>query len=254
MYGKLFASMFTGSLHGHWQAIITFQQMIILADQDGTIEMTPSAISSTTSIPLDIIEAGITILEAPDPDSRTPGEEGRRITRINPNRSWGWHITNHAHYRSIRTAMERREYHKQYWHKRKTQQNSTNSTTTQPNQPIAEAEAEAEALKPTHMGKETFPPCPKQAIIDAYHQILPTARKIRVWNTTREGHLKARWREYPDIELWNQLFLIVSRSKFLTGRTNGTQDRPPFMADLGWILKPNNFAKIIEGNYDDKKK
>lgn len=136
MYGKLFASMFTGTLHGQWQAIVTFQQMIILADQDGTIEMTPQAMSATTSIPLDIIEAGIAILEAPDPNSRTPDEGGRRIIRINPDRPWGWHITNHAKYRSIRTAEERREYHRQYWHKRK-QELQPDSTTTQQNQPIA---------------------------------------------------------------------------------------------------------------------
>lgn len=151
MYGKLFASMFDGSLYGNWQAIVTFQQMIILADKDGTIEITPQALAARTSIPIDIIEHGIAVLESPDPYTRTSGEEGRRITRINPDRPWGWHITNHAHYRAIRTAEERREYHKSYWHKRK--DNSTNSTGTQQNQPIAvsskqiqEADTEAEAL------------------------------------------------------------------------------------------------------------
>ena len=64
MYCKIFSSMFSGSLHGHWQAIVTFQQMIVLADKDGTIEITPSALSATTSIPLDIIETGIAVLEA----------------------------------------------------------------------------------------------------------------------------------------------------------------------------------------------
>lgn len=128
MYGKLFASMFTGSLHGHWQAIVTFQQMVILADKDGTVEATPAALSAITSIPLDIIEAGIAVLEAPDPNSRTPGEDGRRITRINPDRPWGWHITNYAHYRAIRTAEDRREYHKNYWHTRKKQGSQPDAT------------------------------------------------------------------------------------------------------------------------------
>ena len=147
MYGKLFSSMFDGSLYGNWQAIVTFQQMIILADKDGTIEITPQALAARTSIPIDIIEHGIAILESPDPYTRTSGEEGRRITRINPDRPWGWHITNHAHYRAIRTSEERREYHKNYWHKRK--DNSTNSTGTQQNQPIAvssKQKQEAEAL------------------------------------------------------------------------------------------------------------
>lgn len=144
MYGKLFASMFSGSLYGHWQAIVTFQQMIILADKDGTIEMTHPAISAITSIPLEIIETGIAILEATDRHSRTPDEEGRRIIRISTERPWGWHITNYEHYRSIRTAEERRDYHKAYWHGRK-KDTQPDSTSTQQNQPIVEVKVEAEA-------------------------------------------------------------------------------------------------------------
>lgn len=147
MYGKLFSSMFSGSLHGNWQAIVTFQQMIILADKDGTIEMTPQAMSSITSIPLDIIESGIAHLEAPDPNSRTPDEGGRRIIRINPDRPWGWHITNYDHYRKIRTAEERRDYHKRYWHDRKANTQPQLNTTQQSQQiqPIVEVEVNAEA-------------------------------------------------------------------------------------------------------------
>lgn len=144
MYGKLFASMFRGSLYGKWQAIVTFQQMIILADQDGTVDFTPEALSATTSIPLDIIQEGIALLEAPDPSSRSPGEEGRRIVLLNPDRPWGWQIVNYQHYRSIRTAEERRAYHREYWRKnRKTQPDSTE---TQQSQPIVEAEVEVEAI------------------------------------------------------------------------------------------------------------
>ena len=141
--------MFRGSLYGKWQAIVTFQQMIILADQDGTVDFTPEALSATTSIPLDILKEGLTLLEAPDQSSRTPDEEGRRIVRIDPERPWGWHIVNYQKYRSIRTAEDRREYHRQYWHKRKDNQSQPSSTDTQQNQPIVEAEVkvEVEAVK-----------------------------------------------------------------------------------------------------------
>ena len=39
MYGKLFAQMFDGTLatKGPWQALITFQQLVILADKHGHI-------------------------------------------------------------------------------------------------------------------------------------------------------------------------------------------------------------------------
>ena len=171
MYGKLFVSMFSGSLYGHWQAIVTFQQMIILADKDGTLEMTPRAIAATTSIPLDIIEAGILVLEATDKNSRTPDEDGRRIIRINPERPWGWHITNYAYYRAIRTAEDRREYHKKYWHLRK-QKAQPDSTGAQPNQPIVEVKVKVKAEAEKSLVPQTGRQDAEQIIFDHWKQNL----------------------------------------------------------------------------------
>jgi hypothetical protein len=139
MYGKLFRQMFHGTLAtvGPWQAIVTFQQFIILADQDGTVDMTPESISRETTIPLEVIKAGIEALERADPDSRTPDEEGRRIIRLNEHRSWGWRITNYLHYRQLHREEDRREYHRKYWHdKRSPKLKALNSAQQpQPNQP-----------------------------------------------------------------------------------------------------------------------
>lgn len=128
MFGKIFESMFDGTMHGHWQAIVTLQQMIVLADQDGTVDMTPEALSARTSIPLEIITTGIAELEQPDPKSRTPDEDGRRIVRLDPSRDWGWRITNYLAYRAIRSAEERREYMRQYQRDRRSARASTVST------------------------------------------------------------------------------------------------------------------------------
>lgn len=76
VYGKIFASMFSGSLYGDWEAIVTLTVMVVLADKHGDVDMTPEVLSARTSIPLDIIRRGIASLEAPDPKSRTP-DDGR---------------------------------------------------------------------------------------------------------------------------------------------------------------------------------
>ena len=104
--------MYDGTLvsRGPWQAVVTFQQLIVLANRDGIVDMTPEAISRRTSIPLDIITLGIEELMKPDPRSRTPDDEGRRITLLEAHRDWGWHIVNHEKYRQMRNAEERREY------------------------------------------------------------------------------------------------------------------------------------------------
>lgn len=105
MYGKLFASIYDGSMYGHWQALVTFQQMICLANRDGVVDMTPAALSARTSIPLDIIQTGIAHLQLPDPESRSPECDGRRIETIDSHRSWGWRIVNYDHYRKL-ASME----------------------------------------------------------------------------------------------------------------------------------------------------
>jgi uncharacterized phage protein (TIGR02220 family) len=134
VYGKLFASMFDGTLgtRGPWQALVTFQQMVILADKDGLVDMTPEALSRRTTIPLEIITKGLEMLELPDPDSRSPDEEGRRIVRLSDTRSWGWRVVNYDRYREIRTADERRAYHRQYQRTRRarTAVNTVNRVST----------------------------------------------------------------------------------------------------------------------------
>lgn len=80
------------------------QQLIVLCDADGIVDMTPHAISARTSIPLEIIIKGLEILASPDPYSRTQGNEGRRIELIDAHRPWGWHIVNHAKYQMMRDA------------------------------------------------------------------------------------------------------------------------------------------------------
>jgi hypothetical protein len=108
-YGKVFRSMYDGSLVANWKALVTFQQMIVLSDKNGYLDMTPEALSRRTNIPLEIIKEGIAVLEAPDPDSRTAGEDGRRIVRLDAHRSWGWQLVNKVKYRDLADAEQVRE-------------------------------------------------------------------------------------------------------------------------------------------------
>jgi hypothetical protein len=109
MYGKIFSSMYDGSLYGQWEAIVTFQQMIVLADAEGYVDMTPQALAARTSIPLEIIQKGIELLLSPDKYSRTPDCDGRRIELVDDARPWGWRVVNHRKYRQMASAEEKRE-------------------------------------------------------------------------------------------------------------------------------------------------
>lgn len=106
MYGKIFDSMYDGTLADDWRALITFQQLIVLCDADGVIDMTPTAISRRTGIPIEHIKAGLEVLENPDPYSRTPDEEGRRIKLLDEGRPWGWYLVNHTYYKNLKDQDE----------------------------------------------------------------------------------------------------------------------------------------------------
>lgn len=109
MYTKVFRSIYDGTLADNWQAMVTFQQMLILADSQGVVDMTLGAMARITGIPLEILAAGIAVLEAPDAGSRTPEMEGRRIARLDAHRDWGWFLVNFAKYRAMQTREEKNE-------------------------------------------------------------------------------------------------------------------------------------------------
>ena len=108
--------MFDGSLatRGPWEALVTFQQLLVLSDRFGHVDMTPAVIARRTTIPEAIIEKGLQVLAEPDPESRRDAEQGRRIVLLDPGRPWGWRIVNYTHYRQIRSAEERRDYQREY--------------------------------------------------------------------------------------------------------------------------------------------
>ena len=90
--------------------------------------------------------------------------------------------------------------------------------------------------------------CPHQEIINLYHEILPELPQVKVWNETRQRLLRARWREDPErqnLDWWRQFFEYVRESDFLMGRVVG-KDGSFFQADLEWLIRPNNFVKVIE--------
>jgi len=88
--------------------------------------------------------------------------------------------------------------------------------------------------------------CPHQEIIDLYHQTLPSLPRVRIWNDKRRRLLQTRWaedRERQSLDWWRGFFEYISQSDFLTGR------RTDWKADLEWIVRPENFIKIINGRY-----
>lgn len=144
-------------------------------------------------------------------------------------------------------------------------QRTCNGNETRSEQNRTEAETEkaissesADSAAPAGKGKGP-PPCPYDAIVDAYHETLPVLSRVVMLTPARKAHISARWREVWDderfeqaggVDLFRGYFRRVASSRFLTGKVNGANGKPPFKADLEWLMKPGNFAKVLEGKYE----
>jgi len=113
-------------------------------------------------------------------------------------------------------------------------------------QPAACSQNEQNILVKTDEKK--LPNCPHEKIIELYHKILPNNPKVRIWTENRKRNMAARWKQFPHLELWEQIFDSVAESKFLTGQVVGKEGRV-FLPGLDWIIKPENIAKILEDRY-----
>ena len=98
-YTPVFDSIYSGSLYGQWPAAALMATLLPLCDKNGHIDLHPRAIAAMTGWPMELLEEGIQQLMAPDPDSRTTAEQGRRLIPLDNSRSWGWAMVNFVNYR-----------------------------------------------------------------------------------------------------------------------------------------------------------
>ena len=104
-----------------------------------------------------------------------------------------------------------------------------------------------------HAGQHDF--CPHNDIIALYAKKLPMGTQVREWTAARQQMLKARWREKPErqsLDWWEHFFGYVAESDFLTGKVS-SRGSSPFTVSLPWLCKSENFAKVLEGTYENKR-
>lgn len=108
--------------------------------------------------------------------------------------------------------------------------------------------------------KDEIPDCPHEQIISLYAEKLPELPQPRIWEGKRQDHLRARWRwvitdlrkkgkacdQSAGVDFFGRLFDYVRGCPLLMG------EKGDWNADLGWIVTADNFAKILQGNYERK--
>jgi hypothetical protein len=113
LYAKIYEQIFDSSIAENYQVRHVFEDLLKLADQDGTVNRTHEVIARRTNVPLEMVRMAIAELEKPDPRSQSRIADGARLVRLDPTRDWGWKIVDHGYYRALRTAEEKRESDKE---------------------------------------------------------------------------------------------------------------------------------------------
>jgi hypothetical protein len=153
MYAKVFQSLWDGSLADQWEGWVVLVFMLAHSDSEGFVDMTPTAISRRSGLPPDVVTRGLAILEAPDLNSRSAAEEGRRIVRIDETRSWGWRIVNHGTYRSMVDAQTRRAQWREAQTRRR--ERARAAVRTSPNVTIDHHEVIADHQRSSHADSDS---------------------------------------------------------------------------------------------------
>ena len=112
-YSKLFSSIVTSSV---WmeddKTLRVWFAMLSLTDANGMVEGSVPGFANVARVTIPEMEHAIQVLTGPDPYSRTPDNEGRRLETV----PGGWRILNYASYRSRGQAKDgsRAEYFREY--------------------------------------------------------------------------------------------------------------------------------------------
>jgi len=137
-------------------------------------------------------------------------------------------------------------------------------TQTEPRTKPPHSSDEYQVAKAT-LSPAKLPTCPHETLIDLFAEHLPTLPqpKKELWAGKNAEAMRARWKwllsakkkngdryaTTPEeaINWFARFFAYVGTSDFLSGASGKWTG-----CDLGWLMKADNFAKVVSGNYDQK--
>lgn len=93
------------------------------------------------------------------------------------------------------------------------------------------------------------PRCPVKRIVALYHATLPELPPVNEIPDQTVRMIRQRWRSLPErqtLDWWKGFFTYVRKCPFLMG------EKTSFTADLLWLVRPTNFAKVLNGNYENR--
>lgn len=160
-FGKHHESMYEGSMIGAGAEVFAVWGYVISKMRPGRdgmwVELNPRLLAFTLGEPEQEIRDAIVFLCAPDPQSRTKDEDGRRLVRLG---EFSYRVVNGMKYRAIRDEETRRQQNREaqakYREKKRASERSlTNPTSEQINTGLATV---AKAILSVEQSSQNNPP------------------------------------------------------------------------------------------------
>lgn len=213
---------------------------IISHTVSSTVELNPKLIAFTIGMTPERVQAAIDYLCAPDPSSRTPDEEGRRLIKEG---TFQYFVVTHEKHRAMRDEESRRENNRTRKRKQREREKSEMSQNVTPSHtksrvsPYTEAEAEAEKEAEKEKDITEFP-----EIWNANCRSLPKVEKL---TNGRKIHLKARIKEGLSLEKFKRAVIACTEKPHLRGEN----DRG-WTATFDWLIENDtNLEKALNNPY-----
>lgn len=160
-YGKIFESMFSGSMVGSGSTVFAVWAYVIAnAKPPGFVELNPKLLAAIIGCTVDEILAAMKVLESPDPESRCKDHDGRRLLSEG---AFLYHVPSWHRYHDLRNEIERRHQNReaQRRHRQKSSASVSNGQHASAKSAHADADTEAESNHPpTHPSTSTSVPVP----------------------------------------------------------------------------------------------
>lgn len=108
--------------------------------------------------------------------------------------------------------------------------------------------------------KKPIDEIPYEQIQEIYNEIMLDNPACMTLTDARKSLIRARWNDKTktvgvrqNLDYWRKFFTRLSQSDFITGKVLNSNGKAPFVANFDWIFNATNFAKIIEGTYENRR-
>lgn len=162
-------------------------------------------------------------------------------------------IPNWGKHQNLEQLEERRKYQREYQKEYRKKQKLLTAPEEEERKCLREHlhkpnvnSLEGDIDKDKEQEKENKIDC--QQIADLYHSICKSYPKIRSLSDARKKAIKTRLKSYS-MDDFRAVFENAEASSFLKGGNNRN-----WIATFDWLIKDQNMAKVLDGNYSDREK